>query len=130
MKPSVQVAVVLVVVGVGVASAAPFPFSVVDSPQTRLFQSLSPTERTAVLHMALTGQVANKLMIPGQASQGRLAEPQVLILALQLRYWIRTHWQLTPEQIHEIEETGKLCNNEGVCIDFGGDWGSNCCPFG
>ncbi|XP_037803718.1 uncharacterized protein LOC119598155 isoform X2 [Penaeus monodon] len=133
MKPNVQVAVVLVAVGIGVASAAPFPFPVEDSPQTRLFQSLSPTERTAVLHMALTGRVVRNALIAGQsskASRNRLDEPEVLILALELRHWIKSNWQLTPDQIQEIEETGKLCNDEGVCIDFGGDWGNNCCPFG
>ncbi|XP_047488305.1 uncharacterized protein LOC125038764 isoform X2 [Penaeus chinensis] len=135
MKPIVQLAVVLVAVGVGVASAAPFPFPVVDSPQTRLFQSLSPTERTAVLHMALTGQVVGNALIAGQSSKGlmspkHLDEPEVMILALELRHWIKSNWQLTPDQIQEIEETGRLCNDEGVCIDFGGDWGHNCCPFG
>ncbi|XP_063611461.1 uncharacterized protein LOC134785109 isoform X2 [Penaeus indicus] len=135
MKPIMQIAVVLVAVGVGVASAAPFSFPVVDSPQTRLFQSLSPTERTAVLHMALTGQVVGNALIAGQSSKGHaspklLDEPEVLILALELRHWIKSNWQLTPDQIQEIQETGKLCNEEGVCIDFSGDWGNNCCPFG
>lgn len=49
MKPNVQVAVVLVAVGIGVASAAPFPFPVEDSPQTRLFQSLSPTGKATCM---------------------------------------------------------------------------------
>ncbi|XP_042867734.1 uncharacterized protein LOC122250400 isoform X2 [Penaeus japonicus] len=133
MKPSVQAVVLLVVGMVGVSTAAPFPFPIVDSPETRLFQSLSPTERNAVLHMALTGQVVGTPLIAGQSPKSEanhLNSPEVLKLALQIRYWIKSYWQLTPDQVQEIEETGKLCNDEGVCIDFGGDWGSNCCPFG
>lgn len=39
-------------------------------------------------------------------------------------------WVLTPDQMQEIQDTGKLCDNKGWCIDFGNSWGNNCCPFG
>jgi len=133
MRPSV---VVVVVVMVGLAAAAPPSYPILDSPETRLWKTLTPTERHTVVRMAVTGDVgAGNALISDPSpkdhtSHARMNSLEVLKLALEMRHWMRGYWQLTPDQMEEIKETGQLCNDQGECIDFGGDWGNNCCPFG
>ncbi|KAG7154893.1 hypothetical protein Hamer_G022374 [Homarus americanus] len=104
---------------------------VVDSPETHLFKSLTPVERQVMVQMALSqSSTPNARMMVDKPSTFPHGDNKLVTLATALRLWLRASWQLTPEQMKEILETGKLCNDDGKCIDFNVDWSHNCCPFG
>ncbi|XP_066939770.1 uncharacterized protein [Macrobrachium rosenbergii] len=115
------------------AISVPLNNPVIDSPETRLWNSLSQSEQQAVIKLAFSLDVNDPLPPAStrlKRSNSKLDSPEVQDLAEQILVYSTRKWQLTPEQIKEISETGKLCNERGFCIDFGGAWGHGCCPFG
>ncbi|CAL4094994.1 unnamed protein product [Meganyctiphanes norvegica] len=44
--------------------------------------------------------------------------------------WLSRGWHLTPDQMQEIQDTGKLCNDKGECLDLDDDWGTPSNPYG
>ncbi|XP_064086982.1 uncharacterized protein LOC135201512 [Macrobrachium nipponense] len=123
----------LFLVVVTIAVSVPLNDPVIDSPETRLWNSLSQSEQQAVVKLAFSLGVNDPLrpdLKRSKRSNSKLDSYEVQDLAEQLLLYSTRKWELTPEQIREISETGKLCNERGFCIDFGGDWGHGCCPFG
>ncbi|XP_076061893.1 uncharacterized protein LOC143037486 [Oratosquilla oratoria] len=118
------------------AEAAAPPAALPDTTETRLFRSLKPSGQRGVIHRALMLDRDSSFHHQVRAQENQQLDsnfqrdPTAGRLVKRMNSYVREKWDLTPEQMDQLAETGRLCNDRGECIDVNYDIGVNCCPFG